>query len=306
MRLGVGSLMAVPLRARGRSLGAIWLGASRSGRRYSEEDLATAEDLARRAALAVDNARLFQERRRVADTLQASLLPPHLPVIAGLELASVYQAAGEANEIGGDFFDLFETPQGAWALIIGDVCGKGTDAAAVTGLARYTVRAAAMRERTPSGVLEMLNEAILRQGHDERFCTATFALVQPARSGARLTLSRGGHMAPLLLRRDGAVEAIGHAGMLIGLFPDPDLADDTAELGQGDVLVLCTDGVTEARGPEGIYGAGRLRDLVAGCRGMGAKEIARRIEQSVMQFQEGRPRDDLAVLVLRVDTSDVT
>src|SRR5207248_11443603 len=154
---GFSSLMIVPLAARGRTLGALTLVAAESGRHYGPADLAVAEDLARRAAQAVDNARLFTQQRHIARTLQESLLPPKLPEIPGVEVAARYEAAGLGTEVGGDFYDLFET-DGEWGVVMGDVCGKGPEAAAVTGLARYTIRAAAMRERSPSRILGILND----------------------------------------------------------------------------------------------------------------------------------------------------
>ena len=141
----VRSLIVAPLASQGQVVGALWLGISASGRRYDVDDLMLVEELARRAALAVENARLYEDRRRVADTLQASLLPPTLPSVPGVDVGAAYRASGEGNDIGGDFYDVFEIGGGAWAAVIGDVCGKGTGAAALTGLARHTLRAAALR-----------------------------------------------------------------------------------------------------------------------------------------------------------------
>jgi len=297
---GVRSLIVAPLTSRGQVVGALWLGLSASGRRYDVDDLMLVEELARRAALAVENARLYEDRRRVADTLQASLLPPTLPSVPGIDLGAAYRASGEGNDIGGDFYDVFEIGGGAWAAAIGDVCGKGTGAAALTGLARHTLRAAALSGETPSGVLSLLNDAILREQSDDRFLTAVFCRIVPTGEGARIVLARGGHLPPLLRRADGSVRALGHHGLLLGSLPDIALADDSVELGPGDVVVLCTDGVTEARNGDVIFGPERLRDLVARCEGLDAQAIADRVKDAALDFQPGPPRDDVAVLVLRV------
>jgi PAS domain S-box-containing protein len=297
---GVRSLIVAPLASRGKVVGALWLGSSASGRRYDADDLILVEELARRAALAVENARLYEDRRRVADTLQASLLPPTLPLVPGIDLGAAYRASGEGNDIGGDFYDVFEIGGGTWAAAIGDVCGKGTRAAALTGLARHTLRAAALSGETPSGVLSLLNDAILREQSDDRFLTAVFCRIQPTGEGAHVVLARGGHLPPLLRRADGSVRALGQHGLLLGALPDVSLADDSVDLGPGDVVVLCTDGVTEARNADTIFGPERLRDLVAGCEGLSAQAIAERIEDAALAFQPGLPRDDVAVLVLRV------
>ncbi|HEV7846881.1 MAG TPA: GAF domain-containing protein, partial [Thermoleophilaceae bacterium] len=161
LELGMRSALAVPMIARGRVVGAISMVSGDDSRRFREADKRLAEELAARCGLALDNARLFRERSRIARTLQESLLPPMLPSLPGLDLAARFRAAGEGLEVGGDFYDLFETGDSGWAVAIGDVCGKGSEAAAITALARYTVRAAAMRQDGPSQILGLLNEALL-------------------------------------------------------------------------------------------------------------------------------------------------
>ena len=305
LELGCDAAVIVPLVARGRTLGAMTLVAANPERIYGAPDAALAEDLARRAALAVDNARLFSERSHVARTLQKRLLPPHLPAIPGVEVAGRYQAAGEGNEVGGDFYDVFRTGKDDWAIVIGDVCGKGADAAAVTALARYTIRAAAMQARKPSRVLTQLNEALLaeastRDEMDQRFCTVAYARLRPAESGVRITSTSGGHPVPLILRADGTIEGASKVGTLIGVLPEPKLVDRSTQLSPGDVLVLYTDGITEARSPDAVFGEEGLHALVRSCVGMDAAAIADRIEHTVLDFQEGNARDDIALLVVRV------
>jgi serine phosphatase RsbU (regulator of sigma subunit) len=297
---GMRSVMIVPMIARGRTVGALSFVTGPSGRRYDELDLRLAKELASRCATAIDNAQLFADRAYIARTLQQSLLPSELPDVPGIEAAARFRPTGEGNEVGGDFYDIFETGQSGWTVVMGDVCGKGPDAAAVTALARYTLRAAAMRERLPSRCLQLLNEALLRQRADRRFCTVAYAYLEPAEGGARLTLACGGHPLPLLLRRDGTVEEAGAPGTLLGVVPEPALEDRSLSLLPGDALLFYTDGVIEGRAAHGAMTEERLAELVAGCAGLGADAIAARIEDEAVSVQEGEPRDDIAVLVLRV------
>jgi PAS domain S-box-containing protein len=297
---GMRSALIVPMNARGRTIGTLTLATDQSGRRFDEHDLDLAEELARRCATAVDNARLFSERAYIARTLQQSLLPSELPDIPGIEAAARFRPTGEGNEVGGDFYDLFESGGRGWTVVMGDVCGKGPDAAAVTALARYTLRAAAMRERLPSRSLGLLNEALLRQRDDRRFCTVAYAYLEPLAEGARIGFASGGHPLPLLLRADGTVQAVGEPGTLLGVLPDPSFEDRSLALAPGDALVFYTDGVIEGRGANGALDEEGLADLVATCAGAGADAIAARIEDAAVSAQEGEPRDDIAVLVLRV------
>jgi PAS domain S-box-containing protein len=298
-RLGVCSFMSVPLLARRRTLGAMTLVSSSPDRRYDEEDLSLAEGLAYRCALAVDNARLYRERSHIARTLQRSLLP-RLPEIPGVEVGVEYLPAGEENEVGGDFYDLIEA-DGCWIAVIGDVCGKGAAAAAVTALIRYTIRTVAMRENEPSALLSALNEAMNRQLDEDQFCTVACARLRSAADGFELTAARGGHPSPLLLRANGSIEAIAPPGKAIGVFPDPELGDRTVGLGAGDAAVFYTDGIVEARGPDGsFFGEERLRALLRSCVGLEAPAIAEKLRDVILEYGEGAPRDDLAVLVLRV------
>jgi serine phosphatase RsbU (regulator of sigma subunit) len=269
-----------------------------SGRRYDESDLELAEELGRRAAVAIDNARLFRERSHVARTLQQSLLPPELPQVPGVELGANYHAA-EEMEVGGDFYDVFDTGDGGWGVVMGDVCGRGADAAALTALARYTVRAAAMQDRRPSTILRTLNEAIVRQRPDYSFATVAYLRLRPDGDGVRVTVATGGHPLPLLLRRDGTVEEAGSPGTLLGVFEDPELTDVVVQMSPGDAILLYTDGVTESRGDGPIYGEERLKELLATCAGAGAQQIADRIEADVVAYQPNVP-DDIAILALRV------
>src|SRR5215208_3815036 len=315
--LGLKSYMIVPLVARGRTLGVISLVSAESGRRYGQAELELAEELARRAALAVDNARLYKGRTQVARTLQEGLLPSRLPKVPGVEVGLRYLSAGEVD-VGGDFYDLFDTrmadhsgpsePYSSWGVVIGDVSGKGAEAAAVLALARYTIRTVATRESHPSAVLDSLNEAMLRQRreHDNyKFCTVVYAKLETnegdTEHGAKVTVCCGGHSPPFLLKADRSILKIGQPGRVLGVFDDANLTEQEAHLAPGDALVLYTDGVVEARSPEGIYfGEERLMTILRSSVALDASTMADRIEGAVLNFQEQNPRDDIATLVLRV------
>ena len=330
-RLQPRSYICVPLRARGRTLGAIVLVSSCKNLRYGPEDLSLAESLAHRCALAVDNARFYDAHSETARALQESLLPSHLPEVPGVEVGLRYLPAGEMMEVGGDFYDLFDARIGdrdrepgssdlplsgsssSWGVVLGDVCGKGAEAAAVLALARYTIRAMAMREERPCAILAGLNEAMLRQGRerdDRTFCTVAYARLEKkedpqreAEGGAKITICRGGHPAPVLLEAGGGIQRIGDPGRAIGVFEDPMLTEQEAHLAPGDTLVFFTDGVIEARAPDGsFFGEERLLCLLRSCAGLDAPTIASRVECAVLDFQENGSRDDVAILVLRASS----
>jgi serine phosphatase RsbU (regulator of sigma subunit)/putative methionine-R-sulfoxide reductase with GAF domain len=299
-KLAAGSSVTVPLVARGRTLGDITFVSETPGR-FTDADLLLAKEVARRAALAVDNARLFTAQADVALALQRSLLPPQLPVIPGVDLAARYLAFGEGTEVGGDFYDAFPIGYGAWAVVVGDVCGRGPEAAAVTGLVRHTLRAAALAERRPGRVLRMLNESLrLEFDGDGRFCTACLLQLRPRSPRVRGTVATAGHPLPLVRRADGTVEAVGKGGSLLGVLETPELTSSTIDLDPGDVLVAYTDGVTEARGDGGeLFGDTRLIEALSHCGDLDALSVARHIEQEVAAFTGGAPRDDVAIIVAR-------
>lgn len=297
--LSPSSAIVVPLRARGRTFGALVVGSTQAGRGgYGDDDLALVEDVVARAGLAFDNALLYDERSRVASTLQASLLPERLPDLPGLELGSCYRPARTDADIGGDFYDAFAT-DGGWALVIGDVCGKGAAAAALTGLARHTIRAAALGASGPRRVLGVLNEAIARHGDDHRFCTVALAEVWRAPGGARAIVARAGHPRPLVLRAGGELEVVRCAGIALGFVPDPEVGEVEVELAPGDALLLHTDGLTDARVEGRLLGEEGARELVRGLHGLDAGRMASGVERRLDELG-AELRDDLAVLVLRV------
>jgi serine phosphatase RsbU (regulator of sigma subunit) len=290
--LGDRSMMVVLLQARGRSTGALAFVAPAPGPCYDLEDLLLAEDLAGRAALVSENARLHRQREEIARTLQQSMLPPRLPDIPGLELASTYCPVGDGIEVGGDFYDLFATGDQCWGIVMGDVSGQGSGAAAIALLARYTVRALAVAERQPSRILTLLNGVMLQhlegqQHSDERFCTVAYARLEPT---------------ALLLRGDGTVETIGDPGTFLGCLVDPRLTDRVTDLAPCDTVVFYTDGVTEAGRSGNRFGEARLRALLGSCVGLGAGRVADRIQRTVEEFQGGPLDDDMAILVCRIES----
>jgi PAS domain S-box-containing protein len=299
-RLGLRSAMFVPMTARGRTFGAITLCAGRSGRTFDDTDLFLAEELAARCAIAIDNARLFRERTRIARTLQESLLPPALPDLPGVDIGARFHAAGHGYDVGGDFYDVFETGGGSFGVMVGDVCGKGPDAAAVTALARYTLRAAAMREPSPAEVLRTLNEAMMQDRGERRFCTVAYARFDPTPSGMTATIASAGHPLPLALRAGAAASDAGVPGTLLGVLPDPELDDFRIDLEPGDSLVMYTDGVTEARAPKRVWVSSDLARFVGVHEPLRADAIAERIERGALSGNSDEPRDDVAIVVLKV------
>ena len=314
--IGFVSLIFVPLVGRGRTLGVITLVSAESGRCYREVDLKLAEELAQHAALAVDNARLYRSHVRLARTLQEGLLPARLPEVPGVEVGLRYVSAGEVD-VGGDFYDLFDTrranqngssePSSSWGIVIGDVSGKGAEAAAMLAFARYTIRTLATRESCPSTVLKSLNEIMVHQRRergDYKFCTAVYARLETegdTAHGAKITVSRGGHPPPFVLRADGSIYKVGEPGRVIGVFSDVNLTEQETNLAPGDALILYTDGVVEARSPDGhFFGEERLKAILHSSVALDASTIAGRIEDAVLNFQEQALRDDVAVMVLRI------
>jgi serine phosphatase RsbU (regulator of sigma subunit) len=295
--------LSVPVVARS-SLGALTLLApepSHPGEYQIIQDMA--EDLARRAALALDNAKLFEASRDMAITLQKSLMPEALPKIPGLDLAARYPAGGDGAAVGGDFSDLFPTgaDEGGWAAVIGDVCGKGAEAAALSALARHTIRAANVILRKPKRVLAFLNQLVLQGDYSERFITVAYCRMRWAGDCLQVTIGRAGHPPPMLVKPDGTVSPQGKPGTLIGVIPTPSLTDQVVRVCPGEALVLYTDGVTETMGTEGRFGQSRLEAELAKCAGKSAQEIADQLEDAILSFQATQSQDDMAMLVIRVD-----
>jgi PAS domain S-box-containing protein len=298
-RLHLSSVMYVPLIARGRTLGALTMVWAESGKHYSEDDLRLGEDLASRAAFAIDNARLYRERDHAARSLQERLLPKTLPHIPGVDVAARYLPAGDVLQAGGDFYDLFEMDDGSWKAVIGDVCGKGPEAAALMGFVRFTTRAVSRQDTKPSEALVKLNRALLEElevGRGE-FCTAAVVRIRPHDHGVRLTVAVAGHPLPIVLRANGDLEEAGVPGTLLGMFEEIDISDQIVDLNTGDTLVMLTDGVLEAGRDRG-WESEVIPRLLATSAGMSPDAIADRIKEAVSSLDDRRT-DDIAVLVMR-------
>ncbi|MGC4983599.1 SpoIIE family protein phosphatase [Streptomyces sp. DT193] len=295
-----GETVVLPLVARNRVIGMLTLGKP-SDEHFRQEILELAEDLSRRAALALDNARLYSERTAISQSLQRSLLPPELPQIDGVEVEVIYRAAGEGNEVGGDFYDLFPIRDGAYGFAIGDVCGTGPEAAAVTGLARHALRLLAREGYGGPAVLERLNSAILDEGARSRFLTLLYGELWPQEDGsAVLKVVCAGHPLPLRLRQDGTVEPAAEPQPLLGVMEDLELYEQTVTLDPGDVLLCVTDGVTERREGTRMLGDDGLADVLTTCTGLTAGAVAARIMRAVERFASDAPSDDMAILAMRV------
>jgi PAS domain S-box-containing protein len=297
---GTRSAMVVPMTAGGRIVGLITLGTSHSARRLGEMELALAEELGRRAGIAIENARVHAARSHIATTLQRSLLPPRLPTVAGVTIAARFRAAGEASDVGGDFYDLFAVDD-AWMVVVGDVTGKGPVAAAITSLARYTIRTAATYERSPGAVLARLNAALATDASRSQLCTAVCARVETGDDGAAtLTVASGGHPPPFVVHGAGGASAVAAPGPLLGAFATGAWEERRVVAAPGDAIVLYTDGVTDTRGADGErFGQDRLGALLQDAGGLEAEEIAARIDEALRAFERGPQRDDVALLVLR-------
>ncbi|WP_233358653.1 SpoIIE family protein phosphatase [Thermomonospora amylolytica] len=300
---------AFPLIARGRRMGVLVIGRP-AGDRFPQGAIDLAEELSRRAALAIDNARLYTAQTTMSRALQRSLLPPGIPEIPGLEVEVVYQPAGEGSEVGGDFYDVFEcgadpaglAPATRWRFAIGDVCGTGPQAAAVTGLARHALRILAAEDMPVPDVLTRLNRLILAEGPRARLLTLLHGEItpRPGRDGVRIDLVSAGHPLPLVLDPDGGVHEAARAQPLLGVFDDAEFTAQTMELRRGQVMLCVTDGVTERRSGDRLLGDGHgLENLLAGCRGLSAGAVAARIQRAVRDFGPEPSNDDVALIVLR-------
>ncbi|MGW4746943.1 SpoIIE family protein phosphatase [Streptomyces sp. NPDC004290] len=295
-----GETVVLPLVARNRVIGMLTLGRP-SEDHFRQEILELAEDLSRRAALALDNARLYSERVAISQSLQRSLLPPGLPTIPGVEVDVIYRAAGEGNEVGGDFYDVFPIRDDVYGFAIGDVCGTGPEAAAVTGLARHALRLLAREGFGGPAVLERLNAAILDEGARSRFLTLLYGEMRPQPDGsAILKVVCAGHPLPLRLRPDGTVEPAAEPQPLLGVMEDLELYEQTVTLDPGDVLLCVTDGVTERREGTRMLGDDGLAEVLKTCTGLTAGAVASRVLRAVERFAQAPASDDMAILAMRL------
>jgi PAS domain S-box-containing protein len=293
--LALRSVIIVPIRGPTRTLGAMSLVASESGRRFSADDVRFAEQLADRAGAAIENARLYRARTQVAQTLQRSLLPEIIPAIPGWQVAALYRPAGAELqlEVGGDFYDFLETDDG-WIVVIGDVTGKGVQAAALTSLVRHGARFVAQMDARPSAILHHLDTA-LKQRSTLSLCTALCARLHPE----HVLLSSAGHPLPLIVDTDGSVRQAGTTHALLGMPNSLAWCDQLVSVEPGATIVLYTDGVTDTRGARGRYGEERLRRLLAGHASSPPDELLGALDAELRAFQVGIQSDDTAIIALR-------
>ena len=295
----VRSWVIAPVPAADRELaGVLYLGHPRP-HAFGAEAESLAAGLCTHLGAAIAHAEVAAERDRVASALEATLLPPVLPRIPGVDLATRYRAAGR-SDVGGDFYDAFPLGGDQWAVVLGDVSGSGPDAAAVTGVARYSIRAIAPAVASPAEVLGRLNETLLRQAVGDRFLTAVLVRLTATEDRVDAELAGGGHPPAMVLHDDESVTVLDRApGMLLGMLPGTNFHDVSVSLDRGDALVLYTDGVVEARNAAGDqFGQDRLVALLSTCAGRSAAGIARRIELATLAHSPDLS-DDMAVVVVR-------
>jgi phosphoserine phosphatase RsbU/P len=293
--------VAVALMARGQQIGTIAVGRDPDGRQGPEE-IAAIEDFARRAAVAIDNNRIHAERRAVATELQRSLLPPQLPRIDGIDFGAEYVPAGEAVDVGGDFYDIVSLPDGRWLAVIGDVSGKGVQAAIVTGLVRDVTRALVRDGRPVAETLARLNETLVERGGG-RFCTLALAVLSRRPDGTvDAALHLAGHEQTILVHADGGTRLVGRCGTALGLLPTIKSPVEQVVLRPGDMLIFTTDGVTERRHRGVLFGIDRLRGEASTLAGFPAEVVAARLRTAAVAFSPEPPRDDIAVLTVRIET----
>ena len=297
-QLRMRSLIAAPLLARGRVVGAMTLGIQQQAA-LRDENIAVAMELARRAGVAVDNARLYEERSHTALTLQQSLLPRSLPIIKSATVHPAY-APGSGDAVGGDFYDVYRRGDGEWVIAVGDVCGKDAVAAAMTGQVRHTLRALD-HVGTPFGeILPLLNAVVMSSDFADRFCTVCYIRWSATRTGARATIASAGHPLPFLRRANRETFQVGRTGELIGVFDEIESPETVIELTPGEGLVLYTDGITERHGEAGWFGEERLREVIANSTGF-PEATVRAIIDATEAFAPDAARDDIAVLAVRCD-----
>jgi serine phosphatase RsbU (regulator of sigma subunit) len=285
-------LLVVPMATPERVVGSLTIAMAPGPRRFSQADLELTLEVGRRAASAIENARLYTQLERIANTLQRGLLPPPLPELPGWNVQSLYKPAGGETEVGGDFYDVFPTAAG-WMAVMGDVVGRGPAAASLTAMARYTLRTAGSLVGTATMGLARLNENLRERG-DMALCTA--CVVQLREHGTEASLVCAGHPLPYLIR-GGEARPIGRIGPLLGAFEHGHWLAATLEIEPGDVIVLYTDGVLDARGADDRFGEERLQATLAGVTS--AEDAVERIRAALADFAGGEQDDDTAVLAMQ-------
>ena len=293
--LGMRSAMSVPMKAGGATIGALTFVNADSGRAFDADDLAFAEDLAARAATAVDNARLYTRLAQTAQTLQASLLPDRLAQPPGWRVAASYIAGERGTEVGGDFYDVFPV-EDSWMVVLGDVTGKGVKAAALTALARHTAKTAARFDPRPASVMSRVNE-VLREQPQMSIVTVVCARVRTVGAGAEVSIVSAGHPLPLRVTPNGEVTPIGRFDVVLGAVDDGEWEESVATIAPGETLLFYTDGVTDLVGTEDRFGEQRLQEAAAAGPN-GAADLIARLERALDDFQARDISDDRAMLAI--------
>ena len=297
--LGGACLLSVPIAAAGACYGTVTLVRNSAAGTFGLADLGLAEEAAEQLARTITVQRSMRARTETAEALQGSLLPRELKPIPGVEIAAAHLPPSQGREVGGDFYDIYPTPDG-WGIAIGDVVGKGQDAAAVTAAARHAIRVLGHWNADPVEVLRGANEIMLAEAFAGRFVTADAAHLHWREGALRVVLGSAGHPGPVLVLSDGRAKLIEGGGVPLGIFPDGEARLTELDLNVGDVLFFCTDGMTGARNPDLGYFGERLTDMLAELSGRRSGEIIAAMRQSLLEFCDGVLLDDVTMLVLRV------
>jgi len=298
MRLGATSVLCVPLSDGERSYGALTLARLPGSGHFGLADLGLVEELGEQLALAIRADRTLRQRTEIVHALQASLLPRRPRQVPGTEVAAGHTPATRAQDTGGDFYDIYPARDG-WGVCIGDVCGRGQDAAAVTAAARHAIRVLAHWDRDPAQVLRGTNEIMMEEEFGGRFVTANVGHLRWQDGRLRVVLASAGHPWPMLVRPDGTTQALQGGGLPLGIFPDAEPATQQIDLDPGDLLFFFSDGLTGACGPELVYFEERITDELAALRGEPAARVVSRLQEVLLQFCRGDLRDDVTMLALR-------
>jgi serine phosphatase RsbU (regulator of sigma subunit) len=299
--LGAAALLCVPISDGDDGYGVLTLARQPAEGRFTAADVALATELGRHLGVAIRVDRMFRHRSAAAEALQSSLLPARLPDVPGLELSAAYIPAGENLEVSGDFYDVFPV-DGGWAVVVGDVCGKGQEAAAMTAAARHAIRAIAHWNPDPADVLAKANEVILAGDYEDRFVTVKLAYLRRDGDHGKWAgeVASSGHPGPAVIRPDGQIDMMSGGGLPLGLFPDAEPERESVELGPGDQLFFFSDGVTEARSPDQRYFEDDLADGLAGTAGRPAAQTVKMVQDLVSRFSRDDLRDDMTILVARI------
>jgi serine phosphatase RsbU (regulator of sigma subunit)/PAS domain-containing protein len=298
MQLGATSVLCVPLTDGERSYGALTLARLAGDGHFGMADVGLVEELGEQLALAIKSDRMLRHRSELADALQASLLPRQPRQIPGTEVAATHMAATRAQDTGGDFYDIYPARDG-WGVSIGDVCGRGQDAAAVTAAARHAIRVLAHWDADPAAILRSANEVMMEEEFGGRFVTASVGHLQWRDDRLHVVLGSAGHPWPVLVRPDGRTQVLQGGGLPLGIFPDSEPATQELDLDAGDLLFFFSDGLASACGPDLVYFEDRITDELAALGGEPPDRVVSRLREVVLQFCHSQLRDDVTMIALR-------